>query len=70
MVVVGRKREHKERALESRVVKSLLGGAEWKRGRKRRQEPPGGRGSQVEQKKGKRRHREPPSGRGLQGEIH
>lgn len=69
MVVVGRKREHKERALESRVVKSLSGGTEWKRGRRRRREPPGGRGSQVERKKGERRHREPPDGRGLQGEI-
>jgi len=56
MVVVGRKREHKERALESRVVKSLSGGVEWKRGRRRRREPPGRRGSQVERKKGERRH--------------
>jgi hypothetical protein len=55
IVVVGRKRERKERPVESRVVKSLSGGAERKRGGRRHWEPLGGRGSQAERKRGEQR---------------
>ncbi|CAM6016498.1 unnamed protein product [Sphagnum balticum] len=47
--------ERKERPVESRIVKSLSGGVERKRGGRRHREPLGGRGSQAERKRGEQR---------------
>jgi len=63
------KEGRKERAVESRVVKSSSNRVEWKKGGRTCGELLGERGLQAEWKRGERRCWEPLGGRGLQGKI-